>query len=328
MREEEQRSSLEQPGRRRALASLTAGFAALRTGAAGASAQGQPSATLGGRLLGKVALVTGAARGIGRASAVSMAREGADLVLVDVAAPVAAVPYAMATPDDLRETERLVRAAGRRALAIRADVRDLPALRRAVAEGTQTFGGIEIVHANAGVFRGATLAEMTDEIWSAQIDIMLTGVANTFRAAIPQMIARGRGGRLIATSSEAGRRGMATQSAYTAAKWGTIGLVKVAAQELAQHMITANAICPGSVRTGMTENAYLRRMFGMGDNPSRESIDQRLTELNWLANKLPISFMEPEDIANAVVFLASEAGRYVTGTALDVTAGTSSQWSA
>ncbi len=121
---------------------------------------------------------------------------------------------------------------------------------------------------------------------------------------------------------------MATQSPYAASKWGIIGLVKAAAQEMAEHMITANAICPGSVRTGMTQNAYLRAMFGLGENPTQAAIDVRMVEMSRAANKLPIAWIEPNDIANTILFLASEEGRYVTGTAMDVTAGTSTQWSA
>lgn len=316
-----------QPDRRQALAAMAAGAATLGAAGLTAPASAQESAAAG-RLAGKVAFVTGAARGIGRASAVAMAREGADVVLFDIAAPVPSIPYPMATRDDLAETERQVRAQGRRCLAVRGDVRDLPALRAAVGRAERDLGGVDIVFANAGVFVGAPLATMTDEQWSTQIDTMLTGTANTFRAAIPQMIKRGRGGRLIATSSEAGRRGMATQSPYTAAKWGIIGLVKVASQELSSHMITANAICPGSVRTGMTQNGYLRGMFGLGENPSQAAVDEQMIRTSRQANKLPIAWIEPEDIASAVLFLASEQGRYVTGTALDVTAGTSTQWSA
>ncbi len=282
-----------------------------------------------GKLNGKVAIITGAARGIGRASALTLAREGADIIAIDVAKDVATVPYPMARPEDLAEVERLVKGMGRRCLTFQADVRDMPRLREIVAQGIAQLGKIDILFSNAGIANFSRLEIMKDVEWQTIIDVNLTGAVNAMRAVIPHMVER-KQGRIIVTGSEGGRRGTGPGlSAYGATKWGLIGVVKTAQQELAQHNITVNAVCPGSVRTGMTQNPEFFRLARPDlPNPTAEDQAQVVLKANIAANKLPIAWMEPEDIANAVLFLASEEGRYVAGTAIDVTAGTSASYTA
>jgi SDR family mycofactocin-dependent oxidoreductase len=281
-----------------------------------------------GRLQGKVAFITGAARGIGRAIALTLAREGANIVAFDIAEDLAIVPYNLSSENDLKRLGEDVRALGRKCLTVKGDVRDMAALRKAFARAIEELGGIDIVVANAGIDSASRLSEMSDAVWNDVVAVNLTGVANTFRAAIAHVVKRSQG-RLVAISSEGGRRGSPGRSNYCAAKWGIIGLVKSAAQELAPQGITVNAICPGTVRTGMTQNPaiYAEILPGVA-NPSHEQIETTLREGNVRAGKLPLAFLEPEEIANAVLFLCSDEGRYVTGTALDITAGTSASYTA
>ena len=196
------------------------------------------------RLDGKVAVVTGAARGIGRASAAALAQAGADVVGIDIAGPVSSImEAAKATPDELAETGRMVEAAGRRWLGLTADQRDIGALRNAADEVVQAFGGIDILFANAGIQAFKPLLEMEDADWHAQLDVNLTGTANVLRAFAPLLVEQG-GGRIIVTSSTQRRHGTKFGAAYSAPKWGILGLMKSAVLELGAHGITVNAVIP------------------------------------------------------------------------------------
>lgn len=279
-----------------------------------------------GRLQGKVAFITGAARGIGRAIALTLAREGANIAAFDIAENLPTVPYPLSSQNDLSRVEEDVLALGRRCITVKGDVRDILALREAFTTAIEELGSIDIVVANAGIDSASQLSEMSDAVWNDVIAVNLTGVANTFRAAIPHVAGRSQG-RLVAIASEAGRRGSPGRSNYCAAKWGIIGLVKSVAQELASQGITVNAICPGTTRTGMTQNSAIStEIVPNVANPSNEQIEAVLLDSNIRAGKLPVAFIEPEEIANGVLFLCSEEGRYVTGTALDITAGTSASY--
>ena len=206
------------------------------------------------RLRNKVTVVTGAARGIGRAAAVALAREGADVAGIDINAPVdPRLGVKPATPEDFRETERLVRAAGRRWLGITLDQRDLPSLRNAAKRIGREFGGIDIVFANAGIQAFKPLLEMEDADWHTQIDVNLTGTANVIRAFAPHLVKRG-GGRIVVTSSTQGRHGTKNGAAYSASKWGIIGLMKSAALELGAYGIAVNAVIPGLIDTPLTRH--------------------------------------------------------------------------
>ncbi|MBO0729694.1 MAG: mycofactocin-coupled SDR family oxidoreductase [Acidimicrobiaceae bacterium] len=265
-----------------------------------------------GKLDGKVAFITGAARGQGRSHAVRLAQEGADVIGVDLCAQIATVPYPMATPEDLEQTVKEVEAEGRRIFAAQADVRDPAALRQAFEQGTTQIGPVDIVLANAGI--GPSSPEPTDDDWHDVIAVNLTGVYNTVRVAIPSMIERGQGGAIVLTSSTGGLIGVASNASgmlgYTAAKHGVIGLMRSWANYLAPHNIRVNSVAPTGVRTPMTVNDHLAKLFERDPGVAQ-----------GMQNALPVDMVEAIDISNAIVYLVSDDGRYVTGTTLAVDAG-------
>jgi SDR family mycofactocin-dependent oxidoreductase len=272
-----------------------------------------------GRVSGKVALITGGARGQGRSHAVRLAEEGADVALVDVCSDLPTVRYSLATKDDLAETVELVEACGRRALAFEADVRDLAALEAAVAEALATFGKIDIIVANAGILTFGTTWELSEAQWSEMIGVNLDGAWKTIRAAVPPMIEAGKGGSIILTSSTAGKRGFGNLSHYTAAKHGVVGLGKALAVELAPHNIRVNTIHPTTVNSDMALNPSTYEVF----MPDVESpTDQQIAEGFQSINMLPIPWIEARDVSNAVLYLASDEARYVTASQMYVDAGT------
>ena len=270
-----------------------------------------------GKLDGKVALITGGARGQGRSHALTLAREGADIVICDIASQIETVPYHMATEDQLTETVRLVEDLDRRCVAVKADVRDPSQVQSVVDRAINEFGKIDILSANAGIFSFSTIAEMSDQMWHDMIDTNLTGVFNSMRAVVPHMVRQGYG-RIVATSSVAGRMGFANIAHYVSAKWGVIGLVKSLAQEVAANGITVNAICPTNVDTDMIQNEAFYSLFVPGvAHPTKEQAAQAATAMN----AIPIPWVESQDISNALLFLVSDDARYITGEAIHVAAG-------
>jgi NAD(P)-dependent dehydrogenase (short-subunit alcohol dehydrogenase family) len=286
-----------------------------------------PSVLAPDALTGKVAVVTGAARGIGRAAAVALAQAGADVVGVDVAGPVSPIlDFLPATPEDLAETGRRVEATGRRWLGRTADQRDIAALRPVLAEVEQAWGGVDVVFANAGIQAFRPILEMADADWHDQIDVNLTGTANVLRVFAPALVRRG-GGRVVVTSSTQGQHGTRYGAAYSASKWGLIGLVKSAALELGEHGITVNAVVPGLVDTVLTrhEDRYAQAIASSGGEPTGDEERDERTARDQLATSSPLGvpFLDPADIAPLVVFLASDAARMVSGTSFAATAGDS-----
>ncbi len=279
------------------------------------------------RLDGKVAVVTGAARGIGRASAVALAKAGASIAGIDIAGPTGAhVDFAAASADELATTGQLVEQTGGRWMAIVLDQRNLAALRNAATRISAEFGGIDILFANGGIQAFKPILEMEDADWHDQIDINLTGTMNALRAFTPSLVARG-GGRIIVTSSTQGQHGMKDGSAYAASKWGIIGLMKSAAMEFGEHKITVNALIPGLIDTTLTrhEDRYAQAIQTAGKQPSGDAQKDEDTARESLGAKSPLGvpWIDPEDVAPMVVFLASEEARMVSGGTFPVTAGES-----
>jgi SDR family mycofactocin-dependent oxidoreductase len=265
-----------------------------------------------GALDGKVAFITGAARGQGRSHAVRLAQEGADIIAVDLCAQISSVGYPLAIQEDLDQTVSEVEAEGRRIVARVADVRDVAALRQAFEEGVAELGAVGIVLANAGIGPGG--AEPHDEDFDDVIAVNLKGVWNTGRIAIPSMIERGQGGAIVLTSSTGGLMGVGTNDpgliGYTAAKHGVIGLMRSWANFCAPHMIRVNSVAPTACATPMVMNDML--MVMMEANPDLASA---------MGNAMPVDLVDPIDVSNAVAWLVSDDARYVTGTVVPVDAG-------
>ncbi|MEU6352733.1 mycofactocin-coupled SDR family oxidoreductase [Streptomyces sp. NPDC047072] len=268
-----------------------------------------------GRVQGQVALITGAARGQGRSHAVRLAEEGADVVVTDVCHDISdALPYSLATKEQLEETAELVRATGRRCLAVRADVRSITELRAAVDAAHEEFGRIDTVVANAGVMSIGAAWELSEEAWDVTVDVNLKGAWNTVRAAVPGMIEAGEGGSIVITSSAAGIRGHVPYAHYVASKHGVVGLMKALSNELAPHRIRVNTVHPTGVSdTGITVGVPIEELA------AREPLFG-LAAMNPLA-----THVEPRDVSNAVLFLASDESRYVTGLQFTVDAGSTNK---
>jgi NAD(P)-dependent dehydrogenase (short-subunit alcohol dehydrogenase family) len=289
---------------------------------------GPVSAGRGSQLAGRVAVITGGARGIGRAIAVELAANGADIVAIDIAGPATRANSAdPATPADLEETLRQVRSFGRRAEAFQADVRDIDTLRRIADQVEAAHGRIDIVVADAAVQYWKPLLELEDDEWRDVIDINLNGAANTIRAFAPKMVARRRG-RILLVSSMQGKHGTKHAASYSASKWGVLGLMKSAALELGEHNITVNAIVPGLVDTALTRNAArLAEAIGeaTGKPPPKPATAQAAWDARSGSLPLKVGWLQPDDVSPVAVFLASDAAAMVTGAEYEVTAGDSAK---
>ena len=273
-----------------------------------------------GLLDGKVAFVTGAARGQGRSHARRLAQEGADIIAIDACATPGWLSYELASEADLARTVKEVEALDRRIVATRADVRDEAAVRRAVAEGVAALGGrLDIVCANAGIISSPALTWETDvDQWREVVDVNLTGVFITVKAAVPHMIEAGNGGSIALTSSGAALISSTHLGGYSATKAALLSLTRTLACELAPHLVRVNAICPTSVDTPMIQNEALYRSFRPDlASPGRTDVAAEFQSKNLL----PVPWVDPVDISNAIVWLASDAARYVTGVTLPVDAG-------
>lgn len=270
-------------------------------------------------LQGKVALITGAARGQGRSHALRLAAEGADIVAVDICRDIKSMDYPNASPEDLAETAAAVQALGRRVIAVQVDVRDAAAVKDAIDRGVAELGRLDIVIANAGIVRYSDpTAEEEAQVWEDIIATNLSGVWNTAHAAMPHLVAGGRGGAVVFTGSTAGVRPVANTGigsiAYTAAKWGLVGLCKQLAATYAAHSIRVNIVHPTGVISGMTMNdamaAFAADAAAGGDNA-----------LAAMQNAMPVEILAPEDISDAISFLVSDQAKWITGASLPVDAG-------
>lgn len=278
-----------------------------------------------GRMDGKVAFITGAARGQGRAHAVRLASEGADVIATDLAGPVDTVSYAPSTPEDLADTVKEVEALDRRVVSFTADVRDYDALKAGLDSGVAELGGLDVLVANAGIINSVKPSWELDEAnWQTMIDINLSGVWHSTKAAVPHLINRGAGGSIILVSSTAGLRGIPGIGHYTAAKHGVLGLARTLANELSPHKIRVNSIHPTNVRTEMIDNPSSAKIYRPDlENPSFEDSLDALANINmW-----DVPYLEVDDVAHAVLFLASAESRFITGIALPVDLGMSTKYS-
>jgi len=265
---------------------------------------------MAGRVAGKVAFITGAARGQGRSHAIRLAEEGADVIAVDICRDYDTVGYPMASEADLAQTVKAVEALDRRIVATRADVRDAAGLKAAVDDGVAQLGRLDIVSANAGICTIQPWDEVTPAAWQDTLDTNLTGVWNTMVVSVPHLIAAG-GGSIICTSSTAGIKGLPYLAPYVAAKHGVVGIAKTMANELAAHKIRVNTVHPTGVDTPMG--------VGLGGLEALITRDPSLGPI--FMNTLPVEIVDPRDISNAVLFLASDEARYVTGLEFTVDAG-------
>ena len=265
---------------------------------------------MAGRVAGKVAFITGAARGQGRAHAIRLAEEGADIIAIDICRDYDTVGYPLATKADLAETVKAVEALDRRIVATVADVREASALKTAVDDGVAQLGRLDIVSANAGICTIQTWDQVTPQVWQDTLDTNLTGVWNTMVVSVPHLIAAG-GGSIICTSSTAGIKGLPYLAPYVAAKHGVVGIARTMANELARHSIRVNTVHPTGVDTPMGN--------GLGGLEPLINRDPNLGPIYM--NTLPVETVDPRDISNAVLFLASDEARYVTGLEFTVDAG-------
>ena len=275
---------------------------------------------MGGRVEGKVAFITGAARGQGRSHAVRLAEEGADIIAIDVCGPISSnTQIAPATPDDLAETVDMVKGTGRRIVSAEVDVRDYAAVKQAVDSGVEQLGRLDIVVANAGIGNGGqTLDHTSEEDWDDMIAVNLSGVWKSVKAAVPHLLSGGRGGSSILTSSVGGLKAYPHTGHYIAAKHGVIGLMRTFAVELGQHSIRVNAVCPTNVNTPLFMNEGTMKLFRPDlENPGPDD----LAVAAQFMHVLPVGWVEPRDISNAVLFLASDEARYITGLPVTVDAG-------
>jgi NAD(P)-dependent dehydrogenase (short-subunit alcohol dehydrogenase family) len=278
-----------------------------------------------GRLSGKAAIVTGAARGIGRAVAEAFAREGAAVMGVDIAGSVSpTLEVSPATEEELTETGRLVEAAGARWSQARLDQRDLTALRAATEKAHRTFGRLDILFANAGIQSFKPILDWDDADWHDQIDVNLTGTCNAIRAAAPYLVKNG-GGRIVVTTSTQGRHGTKYGAAYSASKWGIIGLMKSAALELGQYNVTVNAVVPGLIDTALTRHRqrYAQAVDNLGSDLPTATLEAEAKKRLIARTPLGVPWIEPDAVAPVVVFLASDEAAMVSGATYDVTGGDS-----
>ena len=280
-------------------------------------------AAVGGALEGRVAFVTGAARGQGRSHAVRLANEGADVIAIDVCGPISdTITYPAATSDELAETARLVEAAGRKVLAREVDIRDLAAQQQVIADGIEQFGRLDVVVANAGVLSWGRMFEMSEEQWDSVIDVNLNGTWRTIRAAVPAMIEAGNGGSIIVVSSSAGLKATPGNSHYAASKHGLVAITNSLALEVGEFGIRVNSIHPYSVDTPMVEPDAMMEIFGKYPTFIHSFSPMPYHPVNHQGKKGLQEFMVAEEVSDVVAWLAGDGSRTISGSQIAVDRGT------
>jgi len=270
-----------------------------------------------GKLDGRVALISGGARGQGRSHALTLAREGADIIVFDICKQIGSVEIAMARKSDLDETADMIRHTGRRVVAMQGDVRDTASLNDVVSAGLKELGKIDIVVANAGILSFGPTEALPDDVWDDMIAVNLTGVYKTVRAALPAMIARKQGGAIVLTSSTAALRPYANHIHYVAAKHGVTGIMRALAHEMAKHRIRVNCVAPAACHTDFIINPTVFQLFTGNGNISEEEAIPAFKTLNLMDEP----WIYPEDVSNAIAWLVSDEARFVTGITLPVDLG-------
>jgi SDR family mycofactocin-dependent oxidoreductase len=274
-----------------------------------------------GRVEGKIALVTGAARGQGRNHAWRFAEQGADVIVLDICSDLPTIPYGLGTQDALDETAAGIRARGQRVVSATVDIRDGERLTDVVSSAVSELGGLDIVSVNAGICGFGNVLDLTAEEWKETIDVNLTGSFNTAKATIPHILAQGRGGSVIFTASTCGLQAVPGIGHYNASKFGVVGLTKTLALELGEQRVRVNAVCPTNVNTPMFQNDGTWKLFFPDvTNPSQADAEAPGSAARQM-HAIPIPWVDVDDITNAVMYLASDESRYVTGTTLTVDAG-------
>jgi SDR family mycofactocin-dependent oxidoreductase len=270
-----------------------------------------------GKLEGRVALISGGARGQGRSHALTLAKEGADVIVFDICKQISSVEIAMARKSDLDETADMVRETGRKVVAMQGDVRDTGSLREVVDAGLKQLGKIDIVVANAGILSFGPTEALPDDVWDDMIAVNLTGVYKTVRAALPSMIARKKGGAIVLTSSTAALRPYANHIHYVAAKHGVTGIMRALAHEMAKHQIRVNCVAPAACHTDFIINPTVFQLFTGNGNISEEEAIPAFKTLNLMDEP----WIYPQDVSNAIAWLVSDEARFVTGITLPVDLG-------
>jgi SDR family mycofactocin-dependent oxidoreductase len=271
-----------------------------------------------GVLDSKVAFITGIARGQGRSHAITLAEEGCDIIGLDLCQQIQSAPYPGSTVEDLKETVRRVEATGRRIVSEQADVRVLAEVEKVFQRGLGEFGHVDFVVANAGIFASGKFWEIEPAAWQEMIDINLTGVWNTVRTAAPAMIERNQGGSIVITGSTESLKGMGNTASYSAAKHGLTGLMRTMANDLGQYGIRVNTVNPTCVDTNMIQNDNVYQLFQPeADHHTRETVASAFAATNII----PVPWIQPEDVSQAVLWLLSDASKYITGVPLPVDAG-------
>jgi len=271
-----------------------------------------------GKLDGKVAFISGVARNQGRSHAITLAEQGADIIGFDICRKIETSCHSGATEDDLAETVRQIEALGRKAVVSVADVRNYDEVEAAFAKGIAELGRCDIVLANAGIFASGKFWEIELDAWREMIDINLTGVWHTVRAAAPQLIKQNEGGSIVLTGSTESLKGMPNTASYSAAKHGVTGLMRTMANELGEYGIRVNTVNPTCVETDMVLNRTVFELFRPDlTNPTREEVSASFAATNII----PIDFIPPRAVSEAILYLVSDESKYITGVPLPVDAG-------